>query len=297
MMVRNKIKRRIDLLIKMLKILIKEPRGHPWGFYSLHLMPQAIERIFQRKIYENYGKSLLLSKKNNYAILDLKLFKLIIKNDPKLYYDVGRFFLEILYPYIVRCPIEIFQDCYEKNEVRLKTGDVVIDAGANLGIFSIFAAQKIGLSGKVYAFEPIFSTREFLMKSVRLNQIKNIRVERFALGDFGGKINFSLDDESSGNASAFFKRGENKETVQQITLDTFIFKNNIQKVNFIKVDIEGMERNLLAGAETTIKKFKPRIAICAYHRVDDPVVLKRMLSNFVPKYKFLETKSKLYVWI
>ena len=85
--------------------------------------------------------------------------------------------------------------------------------------------------------------------------------------------------------------------MQQTTLDRFVKKNFLEKVDFIKADIEGMERNLLAGAEETIKRFKPKLSICIYHRPDDPVVIEKMIKNFVSEYKIFKTKTKLYAWI
>lgn len=80
-------------------------------------------------------------------------------------------------------------------------------------------------------------------------------------------------------------------------MDEFVKTNRIDKVDFIKADIEGMERNLLKGTELTIKMFKPKIAICIYHRLDDPQILKSIINKFVPDYKFIKTSAKLYAWV
>ncbi|MGC9049063.1 MAG: FkbM family methyltransferase [Patescibacteria group bacterium] len=74
-------------------------------------------------------------------------------------------------------------------------------------------------------------------------------------------------------------------------------KNDVKQIDFIKVDIEGMERNLLAGAEKTIKKFKPKIAIRTYHRPDDPEVLERMIKSFVPEYNIIKTSKVFYIFL
>jgi hypothetical protein len=58
-----------------------------------------------------------------------------------------------------------------------------------------------------------------------------------------------------------------------------------------------MERNLLRGAEQTIKKFKPKIAICTYHFPDDPEVLEKMIKNFIPEYNIIKSHQKLYAWV
>ena len=104
-------------------------------------------------------------------------------------------------------------------------------------------------------------------------------------------------NNNPGAASGILNRGENRAIVEQITLDKFVKENNISQIDFIKADIEGMERNLLAGAEATIRRFKPGIAICIYHLPDDPEVLQGTLSKLVPEYKFIKTEKKLYAWV
>lgn len=73
-------------------------------------------------------------------------------------------------------------------------------------------------------------------------------------------------------------------------------ENKIPKIDFIKVDVEGMERDLLIGAEETIKRFKPKIAICIYHRPDDPEVIEGIIKKFVPTYKITKTNYKLFAY-
>ena len=80
-------------------------------------------------------------------------------------------------------------------------------------------------------------------------------------------------------------------------LDDFIKEKGLKKVDFIKIDVEGSERYLLEGAEKTIKRFKPKIAVCTYHLKDDPEVIERILRTFVPEYKVIKKYRKLYAYI
>ena len=84
---------------------------------------------------------------------------------------------------------------------------------------------------------------------------------------------------------------------RQITLDEFIERNGISRVDFIKADIEGMERNLLKGAGQTLKKFKPKLAFCTYHLPDDEKVLENMLKSCCPEYEIIKENNKIYAWI
>ena len=192
----------------------------------------------------------------------------------------------------------LFDGPYEKNGFVLSKGDYVIDAGANFGLFAIPANDKVGRSGKIFAFEPIKKTMHILKKNLVANKTKNVLPIPFALGQNNNILRFSVFKSRLEESSGFFvKNSYLKEDVQQITLDNFVRKNYIKKINFIKADIEGMERDLLKGAKNTIQKFKPKISICIYHRPHDPEVLERMIKNFVPDYEIFKTKEKLYAWI
>lgn len=185
---------------------------------------------------------------------------------------------------------------YEKEGVVLKPGDSVIDIGANIGLFSIFAAKKVGKDGRVYALEPIQKTRQVLTQNIQENKVDSVvRTFPYAIGDSEKEVIFTVNEELLGNS---FKghSSENGERVQQITLDTFVENNNIFSVNFIKADIEGAEREMLRGAEKTIKKFKPKLAICIYHLPDDPEVIENIIKDFVPEYKIIKTDKKLFAF-
>jgi FkbM family methyltransferase len=189
-----------------------------------------------------------------------------------------------------------FSGSYEGGGVFLKRGDYVIDAGANFGLFSVLAGEKIGESGKAYAFEPIIESRKLLLKNLNVNKVNNVKIISNALGENNNKIEFVIFNNLEGS-SGYFQGDFPKEKVDQIKLDDFVKKNGIKKVDFIKADIEGMERDLLFGAEEIIKKFHPKISICTYHRPDDPDILQKIIQNFIPEYKILKTNSKLYAWI
>jgi len=187
---------------------------------------------------------------------------------------------------------------YEKNGFVLSKEDYVIDAGANFGLFAIPSSNKVGRNGKIFAFEPVKKTRDILKKNVIFNKTKNVVVMPFALGDSNSSLEFSLfKDLPEENSGYFTSPNCSKEKVRQTTLDEFVEQNHLKRIDFIKADIEGMERNLLKGARNTIQKFKPKISICIYHRPDDPEVLERMIKNFVPDYEIFKTKEKLYAWI
>jgi len=192
-----------------------------------------------------------------------------------------------------------FESSYELEGVKLEENDIVIDAGANIGSFSIFASKIIGKNGLVFSFEPIEETYSLLNKNVKINNTMNVQTIPCALGDINIEVDFFVNTDKLVSSSSEIQ-GENTliKKVRQITLDSFLSeKPHINKINFIKVDIEGAERKFLDGAKNTIQKHKPKIAICIYHLPDDPEVIERKIKTFVPEYKITKNKTKLYAWV
>lgn len=189
----------------------------------------------------------------------------------------------------------VIEGPYKGGGVDLSKGDVVLDVGANIGLFSIYSADKIGEEGKVYSFEPINKTSLILEKNLKENGVvSRVEIVEKALGDENKDVYFNV-----GGILGESHKTENTNgvLVNQVTLDSFVFGNNLEKVSFIKADIEGEERNMLMGAEKTIKKFKPKLAICIYHLEDDPEVIEKIIKGFVPEYKIYKNSKKIFAWI
>ncbi len=83
-------------------------------------------------------------------------------------------------------------------------------------------------------------------------------------------------------------------TAETVTLDSFVRENNLERVDFIKADIEGFERHMLQGAQETLRKFAPKLALCTYHLPDDPQVLENLIKQANPNYNVVQKRKKLY---
>ncbi len=181
-------------------------------------------------------------------------------------------------------------------DITIKKGNVVIDAWAWIGDFSAYCSKK---GSTVYAFEPYPMHLSLLEKTVQYNAGNggSIFVVPFGLGDNEGRENFQeYDDHSAG--SGFGQSDDNVGVKLNITtLDAWVEKNNIPKVDFIKADIEGYERKLLAGAVNTLKKFAPILSLCTYHLPDDFEVLSGIILKANPRYKIIQRKMKLFAYV
>ncbi|PIT89401.1 MAG: hypothetical protein COU27_00510, partial [Candidatus Levybacteria bacterium CG10_big_fil_rev_8_21_14_0_10_36_7] len=126
---------------------------------------------------------------------------------------------------------------YENQGVRLQEKDVIMDIGANIGLFSVYAANKVGKEGRMFAFEPIEKTRRLLKKNISVNGLsEQVSVHPYALGETIKKVVFSVNDEVLGDSS-IKKTNDRQENAQQYTLDEFVEQNHLRNVNFIKADI------------------------------------------------------------
>ena len=180
--------------------------------------------------------------------------------------------------------------CYKNNviNVTVEKDDVIIDAGAWIGDFSAYASIK---GAVVYAFEPSKNTFIYLEKTKEINS--NIHAINKGLGDKPGFEYLSIDLENSGKNSINHEN-ENSEEIELTTLDKFVKDNKINKVDFIKADIEGFERNMIIGAKETLKRFGPKLAICTYHLPDDRDTIKRLILEANPNYIIVQKRNKLY---
>lgn len=145
---------------------------------------------------------------------------------------------------------------------------VFIDVGANMGYLSMIASRTVGELGRVYALEP--SKRDFLrlVDNINLNGLKNVYSYQLAILDADKKLEMNIAGEERSALNTFGKefgyRGIEKlgtEMVQAVTIDGFVDTENIEKVDLIKLDIEGTELLALKGARDTIEKFRPAIIL------------------------------------
>ncbi len=165
-----------------------------------------------------------------------------------------------------------FRGAYSLDQLLLLQGilteeSVFLDVGANQGEFTVFAAS-IARHGRVYAYEPIASTRSRLHRNVSINGISNVSILDYALGDenedhveiYSSHQAFSNGSRNSGLCT-LYRQGDRTECVEHIHVrrldDVFDFSS--PRVDLIKIDVEGAELAALKGMTKVISKYRPRI--------------------------------------
>lgn len=199
---------------------------------------------------------------------------------------------------------EIFvRRIYENERVQILPDDVVVDAGACEGLFSIYALRK-GCR-RVHAFEPNPVMAKALQETYRLYHFEDKAfVHQVGLSDKEALEKFLVNEQIPGcstfsEAVASHWDEPTKRHVDQVqvtSLDRLYERGILERVDFIKADVEGFERNLLHGAETVIKKFKPKLAITHYHLLDDFHTLVGIIRSLNSKYKLDANEDVLFAW-
>ncbi|HLA56886.1 MAG TPA: FkbM family methyltransferase [Flavobacterium sp.] len=163
---------------------------------------------------------------------------------------------------------------------KVKHGDVIMDAGANNGYIALLFAKLAGENGKVYAFEPDAINIKYIEENIGLNEdVKNIIIEDLLLWNENTFVDFY--EAGTVGSSAVWMPGSDKVVKKEaVRIDDWVAKNNIQKLDFIKMDIEGAEIEAMDGCVETIKNLKPDFAIASYHVVNGEQTYIKMEAFF-----------------
>ena len=150
----------------------------------------------------------------------------------------------------------------------LKKGDVIIDVGANSGLYSILYSKLVGTGGKVYAFEPDPDTFSILKENLSLNNCNNVVSYNLALSNKPSRIemvSFSHQDLKlqSNDSFKYIREVEpdnlsaDKSPINAFRLDDLEEFKSLPKIDYVKIDVEGAELLVLQGSVQTILKHKP----------------------------------------
>jgi len=171
-----------------------------------------------------------------------------------------------------------------REEFTPKPKWIIVDAGANIGLFSLYCAQKVYPQGKVIAIEPERFNRTYLLYNVRLNKFSNVLVLDIALADFNGKGRLfiatgqshsliNVHSQAHGGVHAFVE-------VECRTLDRLVSELGILKIDLLNLDVEGSAHLVLRGAREALKRrILRRIIIEIHNREEATRCVYELLNN------------------
>lgn len=159
----------------------------------------------------------------------------------------------------------------------LPPGGVFVDVGANVGIHTLVAARHLGADGRVFAFEPFPPNVERLRRNITLNHLENVEIVPVALSDVSGEVaRMATRFSRSGNAT-LAERSDAAQVVEVPTMrfDDWIGGKEIERIDVLKIDVEGAEERVMRGMRSTLGRVE-------VHRIlleINPVMLERMGSS------------------
>ena len=175
---------------------------------------------------------------------------------------------------------------YGAGEQAMKSGDIVLDCGANIGV-TVEEALKAG-ARTIVAIEPAPENLECLRRNFP-KEIESGRVVIYPKGvwDKDDVLTLNVDPKNSAADSVVMKPegSEGKIQVPLTTVDKIVAELKLDRVDYIKMDIEGAEPNALRGAHDTIARFKPRLSIASYHVGTHATVIPEIINGTRADYK------------
>lgn len=191
---------------------------------------------------------------------------------------------------------------YDRDGVRIapEVGDFVIDAGAFTGDSSVIFGKSVGANGQVYAFDPVAKHQEICRLNFSRLEEGNVTLIPFGVGE--ERIDAAPIEVSE--YAPGYRAGSSDVPVPMRRIDDLVIDRAIDRVDFLKMDIEGSEMAALRGAQASIRKFRPKLALSIYHRPDDFFEIINWVHDldlgyrlFVDHHTIYDEETVLYAWV
>jgi FkbM family methyltransferase len=262
-------------------------------FVSSKILHLLLNKEGNDSVYKRISFAGFLYKSIEYLKLDN--FLLIVFNVPKYDYrfysrvtrKIENFLITDMYISMTAHEEDILEN------FSPMIGDTVIDVGAAFGFYTIISSKRVGLEGKVIAIEAQPDIYEMLNKNIELNQLTNVTTLNFAAYSKESKLKIYS------NYSVMTERANNKEKFVEVnanTLDTIIQKTGIKEdgINWIKIDVEGAEYEVLRGATSILSQSKDIALLVEIHNLGEGKNMYEPIVHFLNEYSFKIDFEKTY---
>ncbi len=176
---------------------------------------------------------------------------------------------------------------YKYPDFEIRETDTVIDIGAHVGLFTLYASQFCN-RGKIFSYEPMKENYKILVDNVKNNNLVNIKTFNLAVSN-SQSVKLYINDDESGHS--MFSKSSNFITVKSISLEDIFNQNNIQECNFLKLDCEGAEYEIIENLPAEFFEKIEKIVI-EYHMADShPELLSKMKKDLENRNYKIKTKK------
>src|ERR671931_788489 len=182
-----------------------------------------------------------------------------------------------------------------------KEGDIVVDVGAHYGRYTIIGSKRVGINGKVIAIEAHPGNFDILNRNIQLNRLTNVIPLNYAVYSQRTKIKLYLPDEDLGYTiynTIMVNRANPRDNFVEVnadTLDNILQLNRIKQVNWVKIDVEGAELEVLKGATNVLSNSKDISLLLEVHGFENYMPRVDLLKSLNFKIEF-EARSKKPDW-
>jgi len=169
---------------------------------------------------------------------------------------------------------------YAPEGFEIGSHDTVVDIGAHIGTFTITSARS-AREGIVYAFEPVEANYELLLRNIELNRLRNVVPTKMAVAKDTGKKEMFVQEDATTGHSFHYRSNRNPVIVDTTSLEDFVDRTGIKKIDLLKMDCEGAEYDILTNCPERIFSIIQRIGM-EYHFCEDkkdPQVLIDILED------------------
>jgi FkbM family methyltransferase len=262
------------------------------------MIRRFIKKVFNKLTLKNYRQQLIYEQNTTRTIIK-QMYEQLFLSNPVLVVRNVKMYLPLFYVDHIQKIIFQNREFYEINtleflKLHYKEFHHVVDIGTNIGNHVLYYCSHLSAKN-VICFEPNKTNRETLCKNVELNQFNQlVTVHPYAVGAVNGKgtqSNFSLGNTGMNRIDKLENEAiSDTETIEIRSLDSF----NLQQLDFIKIDVEGFEADVLQGAAATILRCKPVLMIEVFEN-SRAQVDEIMTSYNYKKLITLEDYNSIYV--
>jgi FkbM family methyltransferase len=184
--------------------------------------------------------------------------------------------------------LEVLSGAYDYGPTSVRGGDVVIDLGTHLGTFTQFALRRGARHVVCVEANPVNAD---CLRQTFADQIRDGRVTIVQSPVWSDHRTVRFEGQSLTGHIA-----DSGQEMTTTTIDSIVETLGLDKVDFIKADIEGAERHALVGANGTLARLRPRLAFCVYHYPDDPEVIQQIVEKHGYRFHFEGSGRYIYCW-